>query len=234
MGDLRQDLLTLVVDVGGSGIKAMVLNPDGIPVTERIRVETPRPAKPQLVIDAIANLAKVQGEFDRISVGFPGVVRNGITARAVNLDPEWDCFDLGTALTERLGKPARIANDADVQGLGSVSGTGVELVVTLGTGFGSAIFVDGKLVPNLELGHHRFSGGKTYEERLGNAALEKAGQKVWNRRLSKAIASLSNLFNYDYLYIGGGNAKLITVKLPENVKIVSNVSGLLGGIKLWH
>jgi len=238
MRDVKQELLTLAVDVGGSGIKVMVLDGNGTPIGDRVRIETPRPAKPKLVIESIAALADgqiVSGRgFDRVSVGFPGVVRNGITARAVNLDPDWDGFDLGSVLSQRLGKPVRIANDADVQGLGAISGLGVELVITLGTGFGSAVFVNNRLVPNLELGHHKFSGGKTYEERLGNTALEKVGAKIWNRRLVKAISSLSNLFNYDYLYIGGGNAKVITLKLPENVKIVSNVSGLLGGIRLWQ
>lgn len=227
-------MLTLAVDVGGSGIKAMLLDAEGKPKTERSRIETPQPAKPEPVIAVIAELAKAQGEFDRVSVGFPGVVQHGITRGAINLDPDWHDFDLGTALLQLLGKPIRIANDADVQGLGAVAGRGVELTITLGTGFGSALFLDGKLVPNLELGQHEFYEGKTYEQRLGNAALEKAGQETWNKRLARAIASLAHLFNYDHLYIGGGNAKKITLQLPNNVTVVSNVSGLLGGIALWR
>lgn len=226
--------LTLAVDIGGSGIKAMVLNSDGSPNTERKRVETPKPAEPKAVIAAIAHLAASHGEFDRVSVGFPGVVRHGVTARAINLGPAWDNFDLGKALSELFKKPVRTINDADMQGLGAVSGQGVELVITLGTGFGSALFLDGKLLPNLELGIHTFRNRKTYEDQLGNAALERMGAKVWNRRLEKAIASLSSLFNYDRLYIGGGNAKKITITLPENTKTVANVSGLLGGIALWR
>jgi polyphosphate glucokinase len=143
-------------------------------------------------------------------------------------------FDLASALSQRLGKPVRVANDADVQGLGSISGKGVELVITLGTGFGSALFLNGKLVPNLEMGHHPFRKGETYEEQLGRAALDKAGQQKWNNRLEKAIACLEHLFNYDYLYIGGGETKKITIQLPPNIKIVPNVSGLLGGIALWR
>ncbi len=224
---------TLTVDIGGSGIKVMVLDETGNPLTERSRVETPQPPKPEAVIDAIAQLAARQGEFHRISVGFPGVVQGGITKTAVNLDPDWVGLDFATALSERLGKPVRVANDADIQGLAAISGKGVELVITLGTGFGSALFVDGKLVPNLEMGHHQFRKGETYEEQLGRAALEKGGEKKWNNRLEKAIASLDHLFNYDHLYIGGGEAKRITIDLPPNVKIVPNVSGLLGGIALW-
>lgn len=225
---------TLSVDIGGSGIKAMVLDEAGNALTERSRVETPQPPKPDAVIDAIAQLAAGQGEFHRVSVGFPGVVRGGVTETAVNLDPDWIGLKLAAVLSERLGKPVRVANDADVQGLGAISGKGVELVITLGTGFGSALFLDGKLVPNLEMGHHAFRKGETYEEQLGRAALDKAGEKKWNNRLEKAIASLEHLFNYDQLYIGGGEAKKIAIQLPPNVKIVPNVSGLLGGIALWR
>lgn len=227
-------LRTLTVDIGGSGIKVMVLDEAGNPLTERSRQDTPQPPKPDAVIDTIAQLAAGQGEFHRVSVGFPGVVRGGVIYTAVNLDPDWVEFDLASTLSERLGKPVRVANDADVQGLGAISGKGVELVVTLGTGFGSALFVDGKLVPNLEMGHHRFRKGESYEEQLGRATLDKVGQKKWNERLEKAIASLEHLFNYEYLYIGGGEAKKITLELPANVKIVPNVNGLLGGIALWR
>lgn len=227
-------LRTLTVDIGGSGIKVMVLDEAGNPLTERSRQDTPQPPKPDAVIDTIAQLAAGQGEFHRVSVGFPGVVRGGVIYTAVNLDPDWVEFDLASALSERLGKPVRVANDADVQGLGAISGKGVELVITLGTGFGSALFVDGKLVPNLEMGHHRFRKGESYEEQLGRATLDKVGQKKWNERLEKAIASLEHLFNYEYLYIGGGEAKKITLELPANVKIVPNVNGLLGGIALWR
>lgn len=224
---------TLAIDIGGSGIKTLVLDESGQPQTERSRTETPQPAKPDLVISAIMSLASQQGEFDRASVGFPGVVRAGITETAVNLDPDWIGFDLAKALSDRFNKPVRVVNDADMQGMGAVSGQGVELVITLGTGFGSALFLDGKLVPNLEMGHHEFRNEETYEQQLGRAALDRVGQKKWNRRLEKAIESLGKLFNYDRLYIGGGNTNKITVELPPNVKIVPNVSGLLGGIVLW-
>ena len=234
MAQTDGSIRTLTVDIGGSGIKVMVLDEAGNPLTERSRVETPQPPKPDAVIDAIAHLAAGQGEFDRVSVGFPGVVRGGITETAVNLDPDWIGFDLATVLSKHLDKPVRVANDADVQGMGGIAGKGVELVITLGTGFGSALFLDGKLVPNLEMGHHQFRKGETYEEQLGRAALDKVGEKKWNNRLEKAIASLEHLFNYDQLYIGGGEAKKIAIQLPPNVKVVPNVSGLLGGIALWR
>ena len=230
----NKDLRTLAVDIGGSGIKAIVLDTSGNPQTERSRVETPQPPLTQPVISAISSLAAAQGEFDRVSVGFPGVVRRGVTETAANLDPEWIGFDLGSALVQSLAKPVRVANDADMQGLGATSGQGVELVITLGTGFGSALFLEGKLVPNLELGHHLFRKGETYEEQLGRRALDEVGSKKWNLRLEKAIASIQHLFNCDRLYIGGGEAKKVTLDLPSNVKIIPNLSGLLGGIALWQ
>jgi polyphosphate glucokinase len=229
----KTGMRTLVVDIGGSGIKALVLDSSGRPLTARSRMITPSPPMPTNVLKVIQRLAAKHARFDRISVGFPGVVRNGITETAPNLTKQWAGFALAENLEAKLGKPVRIANDADVQGFGAISGRGVELMITLGTGFGSALFVDGKLVPNLEVAHHPFLRGKTYEDLLGNAARKKVGNKKWNRRLGKAIEALRHLFNYDYLYIGGGNGKKVRLKLPQNVRLVANVAGLLGGIALW-
>jgi polyphosphate glucokinase len=229
------DIITLAVDIGGSGIKVIALDQAGQPLTKRARIETPSPAKPEIVLEAIAKLAATQGEFHRVSVGFPGVVRHGVIGTAVNLGPEfWVGYNLETHLSEYLGKPVRVANDADIQGLGAITGAGVELMVTLGTGFGSALFINGKLVPNLELGHHPFRQKQTYEEQLGRAALDQIGDPRWNRRLTRAISTLNRVFNFDVLYLGGGNTNHITITLPENVKIVPNVLGLLGGIALWN
>jgi polyphosphate glucokinase len=225
---------TLAIDIGGSGIKSLLLDGQGKPISDRLRKPTPRPALPSAVLQVIQELAIAHGQFHRLAVGFPGVIRHGITQRAINLDPAWDDFPLQRVLQDMLGVPVRLANDADVQGLGAIQGRGVELVITLGTGFGSALFVNGQLVPNLEMGQHCFRSRNTYEQCLGQAALDRVGVKVWNRRLLKAIASLQLLFNYDHLYIGGGNAKKITVPLPPNVTVVSNDRGLLGGIKLWQ
>lgn len=226
------NLRTLAVDIGGSGIKVMVLDSTGNPLSDRQRLKTPQPAKPKDVIDTILTLARQQ-EFDRVSVGFPGVVQRGIIKTAVNLHDDWLQYDLASSLTQLLAKPVKVANDADIQGWGAISGQGVELVITLGTGFGSALFVDGKLVPNLEMGHHPFRKKATYEEQLGRSALEKEGQKKWNARLEKAIATLDHLFNYDILYIGGGETKKIDFDLPANAKVIPNITGLLGGIRLW-
>jgi len=225
---------TLCIDIGGTGLKALVVGDDGKADTERARVDTPQPATPKAVIGELLKLAQAQGQFDRVSVGFPGVVRKGVTLTAHNLDPHWVGFDLASTLSKALGKPVRVCNDADVQGYAVVKGRGVELVITLGTGLGSALFLRGVLVPNLELGHHPFRKRKTYEECLGKKAMDKAGKKKWNKTLRKAIDAMEKCFNYDNLYIGGGNAKKIQGKLPPNVKIVSNVAGLIGGGFLWR
>ena len=225
---------TLAIDIGGSGLKALLLDEQGSPLSDRDRIKTPKPATPEAVMSLLIELAQRQDKFDRVSVGFPGIVRKGTIYTAVNLHPDWQEYDLATQLSDRVGKPVRVANDADLQGMGAISGEGVEMVITLGTGFGTALFTEGHLVPNIELAHHRFRKSETYEEQLGRAALKKIGPKTWNARLLKAIESLSRVLNYDRLYLGGGEVKHIDVELPENVTTVSNMLGLLGGIKLWE
>lgn len=224
---------TLAIDIGGTGTKAIILDEQGAPLTERGRQPTPQPATPKAILGVIGQLAKAQGSFDRVSVGFPGVIRHGVVSTAPNLDSSWRGFNLVAGLTRILRKPVRAANDADVQGFGAIKGKDIELVITLGTGFGSALFVDGKLVPNLEIGHHPFRNGKTYEEQLGDQALKKIGNKKWNKRLIKAIETLDRVLNFDHLYIGGGNNKKVTAPLPKKVTLVSNAAGLLGGIAFW-
>ncbi|MGH7916150.1 MAG: ROK family protein, partial [Candidatus Binataceae bacterium] len=216
--------LTLAVDIGGTGIKSIVLDSHGQPVTKRLRTATPEHAKPREVIAIVRKQAKAQGKFDRVSAGFPGVVKDGVIYTAANLGKGWKSFNLERELNRKLGKPVRVANDADVQGLGAVSGTGVELVITLGTGFGSVLFANDTRI-HLELGHHPFHQGKTYEDELGRAAMDKKGKKKWNRMLLEAIDDLKRTFNYDRLFIGGGGAKFVKVDLPDNVSLISNEDG---------
>jgi polyphosphate glucokinase len=227
-------LTTLAIDVGGTGIKAIVLDQAGSPITERQRLLTPRPAVPEAVLQVIEQLAQQCGAFDRVSVGFPGVVRHGVTETAPNLHPSWHGVELAERLTQRLQRPTRVANDADVQGFGAIQGEGLEMVITLGTGVGSALFVDGILVPNLELAHHPFSEGKTYEQWLGDSPLKQLGQAAWVAKLHEACDLMRRIFNFDVLYLGGGNARLLESEaLPKDVKLVQNIAGLLGGIALW-
>jgi polyphosphate glucokinase len=126
-----------------------------------------------------------------------------------------------------------VCNDADVQGLGAIRGKGVEFVITLGTGFGTSIFEDGRLGPHIELAHHPFHDNNTYEEELGDAALKKVGKRVWNRRLERAIDTLRALTWFDHLYIGGGNSRHVKLDLPADITVVDNKAGIIGGVRLW-
>jgi polyphosphate glucokinase len=226
---------TLAIDVGGSGLKASVIDEAGRLLTERVRVDTPVGSPPRDIVKVLVDLVSPLGAFDRVSVGFPGVVRNGRVLTAPNLDNKgWKDFDLAGALGRALGKPVRVANDADVQGLAVVAGKGVEMVITLGTGFGTGLYLDGRLGPHLELSHHPFRKGETYDEHLGNAARKKVGNRKWNKRVKRAIRTLRTLTSFDHLYIGGGNAKKIDFELDPDVTIVSNEAGIKGGIMLWR
>ena len=128
---------------------------------------------------------------------------------------------------------ARAINDAGVQGFGVVTGHGVEMLLTLGTGMGCALFIDGIYVPNLELAHHPFRHGKTYEDYVGAAALEAVGKKKWSRRVAKVVAQIEPIWNPRHIYLGGGNAKHLSIELPPHVTVTSNLAGLLGGVALW-
>jgi polyphosphate glucokinase len=225
--------VTLAVDIGGSGIKVMLLDARGNPLSERLRTATPDPATPAKMLAVLDKLRKRLTAFDRVSVGFPGVIKHGKVWSAANVDKSWIGFPLEATLHKRWKRPVHLANDAAVQGYGAISGKGVELTLTLGTGMGSALFTDGHLCPGLELGHHPWRS-KTYEDYLGRKGLKKLGKKRWNRLLAKAIDQTRDTFNWDRLYLGGGNAKEIDFTLPENVTVISNEDGLFGGVALWR
>jgi len=235
MSDMQTGPNTLGIDIGGTGLKAAVLDAAGQMVVNRVRTPTPSPPSPPAVLDALAGLIKPLPPFDRISIGFPGVVRRGTVITAPNLGTKaWRGFDLQNEISRLFGKPARLENDAEVAGLGVIDGKGLEVVITLGTGFGSAIFSDGRMTPHLELAHHPVHKSGTYDEYVGNAAMKAVGQKKWNLRVLRVITILRTLLNYDMLHIGGGNAKHITFELPKNVVLASNDNGITGGIKLWN
>lgn len=224
----------LGIDIGGSGIKAAVLDATGRMVTKRVRVPTPRPCPPAVLLKTVAELVAPLPDFARISIGFPGVVRSGRVLTAPNLGtPDWRGFPLQAKISQLLARPARLMNDAEVQGLGIIKGRGLEVVLTLGTGVGSAVFDNGRPAPHLELAHHPLHNGKTYDEYLGNEARLAHGRKKWNRRVRRAIDIVAVLLNYDVLYLGGGNASRIDFDLPRGVRIASNDTGITGGIHLW-
>ncbi len=225
----------LAIDIGGSHIKATILNTQGELQIDYEHVETPVPSTPASLVATIKELVKGFPAYDKISVGFPGYVKDGIVFTAPNLDPgSWKQVNFAGMIGDTLGKPARVINDADMQGLGVVSGKGLEMMVTLGTGFGTALLKNGVLLPHLELAHHPITKSKTYDEYIGEKAFEKIGKERWNKRLVKIIGILKTVFNYDNLYIGGGNVRHILFKPDDNIKIVTNLEGIHGGARLWE
>ena len=247
---------TVVIDIGGTGLKATVLDAHGEPVHDRVRVDTTYPCPPDKLVGDLVELVKSLPSYDRVSAGFPGVVRDGHVLTAPHfvtthgpgsrvdaaLTEKWTGFDLRGALSAALNAPVRVANDADVQGAGTVSGHGLELVLTLGTGLGSAVFRDGRLALHLELAHHPAPKGGTYNDYVGDRARKVLGIKRWNQRVRQALVAIDALICPDTILIGGGNAERVDTrklsdKLPTlgaKVRLVGNEGGLLGGIRLWE
>ena len=243
--------ITLSIDIGGTGLKAGVLDAKGALIGDRARRPTTYPMPPERMVDELVALVQPLASFDRVSAGFPGMVRGGVvlsapkfnTARGPeteidpDLDRRWHGFDLAHALEGRLGKPTRVVNDADMQGSAVVAGNGLELVITLGTGVGTALFHDGRLLPHLEMAHQPFRKGETYDQQLGDAALKDVGRTRWNDRVQRALTNFDALFFFDHVYIGGGNAARVDLPstgLGDRASLVDNTAGILGGITLWE
>ena len=224
----------LSIDIGGSHIKATILNSNGEFLEKYERENTPCPASPEKVMAAIKNIASHFPEFDKISTGFPGYIKEGVVKTAPRLGTHlWKDFDLAKSLEQMFLKPALAINDADLQGIALASGKGVEIVITLGTGFGSAIMRDGILLPHLEMSQHPVTKKKNYNDYVGQEALQRIGKKKWKKRMKKIICILETVFNYDHLYISGGNARLLSFKLDDDISIDGNKDGIKGGAILW-
>jgi polyphosphate glucokinase len=237
---------TLAVDIGGTGIKASVLDAAGEKVVPRVRTETPYPCPPRVLVRTLDRLAHELPDWDRVSVGFPGFVRHGRVLNAPNLSTRsgpgsplsrklvhaWAGFPLATELASRLRAPTRLANDADMQGLAVIAGGGLELVLTLGTGLGTALFLDGVPTPHLELALMPFHGKGTFQDHLGNGTRRRIGNRRWSKRVLEAVEMFDTLLHFDRLYVGGGNAKKLKVDLGHRAELVDNTAGILGGIQL--
>ena len=187
------------------------------------------------MLDALARLVEPLSPHDRIAIGFSGVVRNGNVITAPHFGTEnWAGFQLTAAASERFGGPARMINNAEMQGLGVIRGKGLELMLTLGTGAGTGLFRDGALMPHLELAHHPIYGDKTYNGYIGAAALKKVGRKHWNRRVARTVDILATLLHFDHLFIGGGNVRKLSIATSAWMTIASNEAALEGGAALWR
>lgn len=218
--------VTLTIDIGGTKLKASRVDGNGQLLCAPVIASTPRPSPPECVLRAIRDMVAGIGDFHRISVGFPGVVRGARVVTAPNLGtPVWAEFDLVEALSGAFGRPVRVLNDAAVQGLGVVRGPGLEAVVTLGTGVGCAVYRDREWLLHLELGLDSY---------VGNEALNTLGLEAWSQRLLKTVTDVLRLTACERLYVGGGNARKVSIELPKNVELVSNTAGLTGGVRLWE
>jgi polyphosphate glucokinase len=238
---------TLAVDIGGTGIKAAVFDHRGDLVAEPIRVDTAYPSPPSGLIAQVQDIAGQLPEADRLGIGFPGLLRsdrvvwvNSMTraepGRPVDGDlaRQWVGFHLAEGFADAFDVPVRVANDADVAALACVSGRGLECVITLGTGLGFSLVQDGRLLPHLEIGAAPFLPGRDFEAVLGNAGLAADGAMPWTEHVVKAVDALRAFIYFDHLYVGGGNARLLEGQsLADDVTIVHNANGLLGGFLLW-
>lgn len=224
----------LAIDIGGSNIKACILDTNGNKIHPYEKIVTPEPATPDAVVEAIQELVLHFPAYAKVSVGFPGYVRDGKVYTAPNLAKgKWKCIDLAGLLNDVFKKPVKVVNDADMLGLGIAKGNGLEMVVTLGTGFGTALLYQGLLLPHLEIAHHPLTKKGDYDIYIGDRALEKIGIKKWNKRMEKVLDILKTVVNYDHLYIGGGNAGKLKIKLENNITLFSNRDGIHGGVYLW-
>jgi polyphosphate glucokinase len=243
--------MTLAIDCGGTGLKASVLDIDGTLRAKPVRVPTPYPLPTERFIDALAGLAADLPRADRATVGVPGMIRHGVVivtphyvtesgprSRPVPaLVDQWTGFDARAALTERLGMPTLVLNDAEVHGAGVVTGVGLELVLTLGTGLGCALFDGGRLAPHLELSQAPVKWGLSYDTYIGDKERRRLGPAFWSRRVRRVVEALRPVFVWDRLYLGGGNARVISPEvlagLGDDVVIVPNTAGIVGGVRAW-
>jgi polyphosphate glucokinase len=224
----------LCIDVGGTGLKAAVISPQGKYLVQRVRVKTPERRKPKQIVKALADLAAPLGAFDHVTIGFPGVVKKGVVISAPSFGTtDWKGFPLAEAMRKIFGRPVKLLNDADGQGLAAIRGKGLELVCTLGTGFGTAWFRDGELMPHMDLAHLVMDKKDDFDVYVGDKTRRRIGSRRWNKRIKKLIAVLDTVFAYDHLYLGGGNSRLVSSPLPRNVTTVSNDAGMEGGAFAW-
>ena len=224
----------LSIDIGGTYIKGTILNTVGEMQIGYHVVDTPHLPGPQKLLAAILSLVSDFPTFNKVSIGFPGYVRDGIVFTAPSIAPnKWERVNLREILQHEFKCPVKIVNDADMQGLGVVQGVGFEMLITLGTGLGSALFMNGALLPHLELSQHPI-GNMIYDQYVGKRAFENLGTTVWNKRVEEVLTVVKSVFNYDHLFIGGGNACFISLALDDTITLVSNEDGIKGGAKLWQ
>lgn len=234
--------IVLGVDIGGSGIKgALVDTRTGALLSERLRLVTPQPATPEAMAKTFAEVVRLHEWQGPIGCGFPAVVKNGVALTASNIDDTWQDRSVQNLLTRACGQPVNVLNDADAAGLAEIHyGAGVHtmgtvLLITIGTGLGSALFRDGQLIPNTELGHLFLHGGIA-EDYASNRIRkdENLDWETWGKRFNEYLQHLNLLLAPDLIILGGGVSKhfdtfspyfhvetrVIPAKLENNAGIV--------------
>lgn len=212
-------------------MKAALLGRTGDQVTERIKEPTPDKLTPAALVRVLERIAGAMPRFDRVAVGIPGIVhRDVVYSLPASRSRAFKGFALADELGERLGVPVRVTNDAAMHGLAAIKGRGVEMVITLGTGLGTALFVNGVLSAHYQTLPDEDEPFSPY----GDQALQRLGRRKWERRIHALFEQLGAITNFDHLYVGGGNAKRLVQPLPRRISRIDNVAGILGGHRLWE
>ncbi len=248
----NKQVMTLAIDCGGLSLKASVLDAAGTLHAQPVSIPTPYPLSPNRLIEAFDEIAALLPPFDRITIGMPGMIRHGVVVHTphyittkgplTRVEPallaQWRGFDMQSALAEHFGKAALVMNDAEVHAAGLISGSGLEVVMTLGTGLGFCMFDGGKLAPHFELSHAPIRRSTSYDTWIGEHERRRLGDTFWSRRIKSMVEDLRPVFWWDRLFIGGGNSRRIKpevlAKLGDDVVIVSNTAGILGGVRAWE
>lgn len=246
-----EERLTLSIDCGGLYIKSCVIDESGTMHSKPNRIDTPYPLSPDRFLQTISEIADSLPDAYRVTVGMPGMIRHGVvistphyitksgprTRIDLELQEAWSGFDVQSAINKRLNLPTRVFNDAQVHGAGVISGSGYEVVITLGTGLGFAIFYGGRLSPHIEFSHATVRRGTTYDTWIGEHERRRLGNTFWSRRIRTLVEELKPVFFWDRLYIGGGNARCIRQsdldRMGDEVVIVPNSAGVAGGVRAW-
>ena len=239
----------LGIDIGGSGIKGAVVDAEtGELLTKRRRVDTPEPSTPQAVAEVVDGIVHHFNWTGPMGCTFPAVIRNGVICSAANVDSLWIGTDAPALFERATGCPTSIINDADAAGIAEMvfgagrDQPGVVLLLTLGTGIGSALFIDGHLAPNTEFGHIEIDGINA-ESRAANSARkrEDLNWEAWGARLNRYFQTVEFLLSPDLFIIGGGVSKrghkyikYIDVRAPIVVAQMRNHAGLIGGAMAAH
>ena len=247
-----RELFTLAIDCGGNSIKGSILNSTGVMHDVMLNQLTPYPLTPQKLISIIETFADNLPEFDRITIGMPGMIRHGVviytphysrkggphTEVDEEVDALWRNFNLATLVEAHFKKPALVLNDAEVHAAGVIHGSGLEVVITLGTGLGFALFDNGHLAPHLEMSMAPTRGAKTFDLYIGEKARKRIGNPMWSRRVLTMVEQLRPIFHWERLYIGGGNSERISAsirqRLGADVYLMPNSTGVAGGARAWE